>query len=104
MAVDMISPDSRWLAGLVPSDSSILHNVEQGLWKLSESLERDTALRLLHEVRRLMHEQRDPNYLYAESRIHRSAILAREQTIDNLQERIRQLEREMEDRGWIDDC
>ncbi len=46
---------------------------------------------LVSEVRKLLHELKDPNYLYASTRIHRQAVISRDATIQRLEKEIMEL-------------
>jgi len=52
---------------------------------------------LISEIRSLRHELKDPNYLYCGSRIHRQAVISRNNQMNSMSEEYKKRLKEIED-------
>lgn len=70
--------------------SADLHIIEEK-YAGKDNLESSLIMRLCNELRNLQHESKNPNYFYAGSKIHRQAILCRNNQINDLREELKKL-------------
>ncbi len=66
-----------------------INDLEEAAYKQPDSLIRRALCRVLVELRAERHKLRDPNYIYAHSRISRQALICRDAEIERLREELR---------------
>jgi len=72
-----------------------INDIEDRINSRNESQEKRWVIELISKVRSLEHDLRNPNYLYADSRIHRQAILCRNSDIALLQQELHKVKEEL---------